>query len=82
MTESFKKTILNYPHPLFYNTRGNLLAYKLHIRHLSFAPILGLAQMAGKRVYPRDRIHIVDFEQENIDIISEPIELIELRILK
>ena len=82
MTEEFRETLLDYPHPLFYNTTGSTIAYKLCVKHLSFAPVLGLAQMAGATLYPKKALHIVDFDKERIDTIQECIELIKLRTLK
>jgi len=81
MTKNFKKTIQNYREPLFYNTQGSPEAYKLAIRHLSASSFCGLAYLCGEYIYPLEPLHIVDFEKECINIVSEKIILISLKVL-
>jgi len=80
MTEEFKNLIKNYNHPLFYNSEGSTIAYKLCIRHLSAASSSGLAYVASGYVYPKDILHIVDLENEKIELVSDEIKLIKLNL--
>ena len=82
MTEKFKETIQNYPHPLYYNTTGSGIAYKLAIPHLSFALQQKVAFMGGAFLYPKEPLHIVDLESETIAIVTKKIELIKIKQLK
>ena len=79
MTEQFKEQIKSYPHPLYYNSNGNRNAYKLSIPHLSFALQQKRAFMAGSFLYPKEPLHLVDLEKENIKIVTNKIELIPLQ---
>jgi len=81
MTESFQERIKNYPHPLFYNSEGNTIAYKLCIRHLSAATFAGLAFEASGYIYPKECLHIVDLENEKIEVIRDEIKLIKMKTL-
>ena len=56
MKNNFLKEVKNFPKPLFYNTSGSKEAYKLNIKHLSFAPMLGLALKVGDYIYPKEAI--------------------------
>ena len=82
MTEIFKQTIKAYPHPLFYNTTGSPLAYKLCIRHLSASIFAGLASSASGYIYPHDELHLVDLDEEKIEIVKDEVRLVKLRGLK
>ena len=82
MTSSFKETLQSYSSPLFYNTTGSPLAYKLCIRHLSASVSAGLASMASGYIYPHDEVHIVNLENETIEIIKDGIKLVKLKALK
>lgn len=82
MTEAFKEKIKNYPHPLFYNTDGSSVAYKLAIRHLSAASFVGLATKASGYLYPESELHIVDLENETIEVVTKEVKLIPLQGLK
>jgi hypothetical protein len=82
MTEAFKQEIESYSEPLFYNTTGSPVAYKLCIRHLSASVSAGLASMASGFVYPHDTLHIVDLENEKIELVKSEIKLTKLRGLK
>ena len=79
MRESFKEKLKNYPHPLFYNTSGSPIAYKLAIRHLSASPSAGLASIASGFIYPDDALHIVNFDEEKIEVVQDEIKLINLK---
>ena len=70
MTKEFKQKLKNYPFSLYYNTKGSPLAYKLSIRHLSSASYFNEAILAGDYLFPKDRLHIVNFENESIDSSS------------
>ena len=79
MTKAFEELIKNYPHPLFYNTKGSTTAYKLGIRHLGAAPSSGLATLSNVGyIYPKEAIYLVDLENETIETIEERIKLVAL----
>ncbi len=82
MTVEFKQIIGEYPQPLFYNTTGSTVAYKLCIRHLSASVSAGLASMASGYIYPHDVLHIVDLEKEIINLVKSEIKLVKLKGLK
>ena len=82
MTDNFKETIESYAEPLFYNSTGSTEMYKLCVRHLSSAMTAGLAKLSKDYMFPNDILHIVDLENEKIDIISTKIKLVHLEILK
>jgi len=81
MNADFRQSIKNYPEPLFYNSEGNKTAYQLCVRHLSAATSSGLSTFEKGYVIPKDALHIVNFETESIEIVSEPIKLIKLKTL-
>jgi len=81
MTEQFKDEIKAYAHPLFYNSTGSTEAYKLCIRHLFAAMSAGLARLEGGYMYPKEVLHLVDLEKEQIIVTKEPIKLIKLEEL-
>ena len=82
MTEKFKEEIKAYSHPLFYNSTGSTVAYKLYIRHLSAAMSAGFATLEKGYMYPKEVLHLVDLENEKIVRIEEKIKLIKLEVLK
>ena len=82
MSEEFIHTIRNYSHPLFYNSEGSTVAYKLCIRHLSAAPSAGLAFESSGYLYPKEKLHIVDLENETIKVIGDEIKLIKMKNIK
>ncbi len=82
MTAEFKQIIEEYPQPLFYNTTGSTVAYKLCIRHLSASVSAGLASVASGYIYPHDVLHIVNLEKEIIDLVKSEIKLVKLKGLK
>ena len=82
MTDTFKETIKVYPHPLFYNTTGSPIAYKLCIRHLSASVFAGLASSASGYIYPHEELHMVHLDEEKIEIIKDEIKLVKLKGLK
>ena len=82
MTEKFKEEIKAYPHPLFYNSTGSTVAYKLYIRHLSAAMSAGVAVLKGGYMHPKEVLHVVDLENEKILRIEDKIKLIKLEVLK
>jgi hypothetical protein len=82
MTDKFKAIIKSSPHPLFYNTQGSPIAYKLSIRHLSASISAGFAVTASGYIYPNDMLYIVDLENERIDEIRDEIKLVKLKGLK
>jgi len=80
MTKAFKDEIKNFPHPLFYNTIGSTTAYKLGIRHLGAAPMVGLATLSNTGfLYPKESIYLVDFENETIEAVKERVKLVVLQ---
>ncbi len=80
MTKAFKEEIKNFPHPLFYNTTGSPIAYKLGIRHLSAAPLSGLATLSNVGyIYPKAPIYLVDLTAETIETIERQIKLVKLQ---
>ena len=81
MTEKFKQQLKDYPHPLFYNTTGCPIAYKLCIRHLSACVSEGLAYTYGETIYPYTQLHIVNLDEEKIDVIHDKIKLQKLKVL-
>ena len=82
MSETFKESIKAYPYPLFYNTTGSTVAYKLCIRHLSASVSSGLASMASGYIYPHDVLYVVDLEKERIEPVKSEIKLVKLKGLK
>jgi len=82
VTDEFKEIIKSYPHPLFYNSTGSPIAYKLCIRHLSASVFAGLASSASGYIYPHDTLHIVDMDAEKIELVSDEVKLVKLRGLK
>lgn len=81
MNAEFIKLIKAYEEPLFYNNEGSKKAYQLCIRHLSAAMPSGLATLENGYVIPKKALHIVDLEQESIELVSEPLKLIKLKTL-
>jgi len=81
MTEQFKDEIKAYAHPLFYNSTGSTEAYKLCIRHLSAAMSAGSATLESGYMYPKEALHLVDLENEQIIVTKEPVKLIKLEEL-
>ena len=79
VSEDFKEIIKNYPHPLFYNTTGSPIAYKLAIRHLSASVSAGFASMASGYIYPHDELYIVDLDEEKIEVVSDEVRLVKLK---
>ena len=82
MSEEFKEKIRAYPYPLFYNTTGSPVAYKLSVRHLSASVSAGLASSASGFIYPHDLLHIVNLDEEKIEVISDEIKLVKLKGFK
>lgn len=78
---SFEKQIKTFPHPLFYNTKGSTVAYKLGILHLSAAPAAGLATQVGNSIYPKENLYLVDLETQSIMKVDTKIKLIKLESL-
>jgi hypothetical protein len=81
MSPEFEEKIKTFPHPLFYNSKGSTLAYKLGIRHLSAACFAGVARQVGNSIYPNESIYIVDLEQESITQERKKVKLIKLESL-
>lgn len=72
---------LNENYDLFYNSDGNPLAFKLCVKHLSFAKSLNYIELDFENRFKVLReFYLVDFEKEEIKKIKkdEIIELIEL----
>ena len=82
MTDNFKAQIKASTEPLFYNSTGSTDAYKLGIRHLSAAMSAGVAKLSNGYMVPNDVLHIVNLENESIEVVSTKIKLIELEVLK
>jgi hypothetical protein len=81
MTEAFIQQIKAYKHPLFYNTSGSPMAYKLCIRHLSACVQSGLAYQYGETISPNVPLHIVNLDKEKIEIVEDKIKLVKLKVL-
>ena len=82
MKRDFFEQIKSYPHPLYYNSSGNPTAYKLGVKHILASVNDGLAIKAGKYLYPKDELHIVNFDNEKIEVIKDKVKYIELESLK
>jgi len=82
ISETFIERIKNHSHPLFYNSKGSTRAYKLGIRHLSAAPLAGLATRQGNSIYPKEIIYLVDLDKQSIKAISNKIKLINIETIK
>ena len=80
MIDDFKSHIRAYKEPLFYNSTGSTEAYKLCVRHLSSAMSAGLAKLSSGYMIPHDVLHIVNFENEKIDVVSTKIKLVDLEV--
>ena len=78
MSDTFKELIRNYPHPLYYNSTGSPMAYKLAIPHLSFALQRKVAFMGGEFLYVKEPLYLVNLKDETIEVITDKIELIKL----
>jgi len=81
MNKDFKKQIVEHKEQLYYNSSGNVEAFRLGVRHLSAAIRDGNAFMVGGFVYPKQRLYIVDFKREIIEVVEDKIKLIELKVL-
>ncbi len=81
MNKDFKKQITEHKEQLYYNSSGNVEAFRLGVRHLSAAIRDGNAFMVGGFVYPKQRLYIVDFKREIIEVVEDKIKLIELKVL-
>jgi len=81
MKRDFLEKIKSYPHPLYYNSSGNPTAYKLGVKHILASVNDGLAIKAGEYLYPKDELHIVNFENGEIEVIKDKIKYIKLESL-
>lgn len=61
--------------PLFYNSDGNEYAYKLFVRHISYAPALGFGSIRNGKLIVEKDIRIVDFNEKIIDIYMSRTEI-------
>jgi len=79
MTEEFKKEIqyqINVKGvDLFYNTNGNKNAFKLFVRHLSYAEKLGYGKVKDNLLKLNKNLYLVNFECESITYIKAGSEL-------
>jgi len=66
---------------LFYNTSGNPEAFKLCVRHLSYAEHIGLGSLRKGFFTPNSNVSLVDFDKEEINIVSAPIKVVKLKYL-
>ena len=82
ISEKFKKEIKNFNKDLFYNSEGNVNAYKLCVRHLSYAPCMGLGIILNKSFIPTEDIYLVDFKKEMIYELEGKIKLIKIKEIK
>ncbi|CAA6811792.1 MAG: Unknown protein [uncultured Sulfurovum sp.] len=82
MSDDFICEIKNYEEPLFYNSKGSTEAYKLCVRHLSSALNAGLAKLSNGYMIPNNLLHIVNLENETIEVVSDKIKLVKLETLK
>lgn len=69
---------------LFYNSKGHDLAYKLFVRHIGYAPVLGYGRILNGILKLEKDIYIVDFEKEEIDFFlkNNEIEVVFLENLE
>jgi len=67
---------------LFYNSSGNVEAFKLYVRHLSYAPNINEGKRIGNIIIPNNTLILVDFDEEIIYEIDSEIKLIDLKNLK
>lgn len=69
---------------LFYSSSGNPQAYRLNVKHISFAPILGYGKIFNNCFKVEKEILIVDFEKEQIIEfeVGEKIKVIDLESLE
>ena len=52
--------------PQFYNTSGELIAYKLGVKHLSSALYLGFAEEIQGTLYVKKNFILVDFDRQTL----------------
>jgi len=81
MTEEFKEILSNSELELFYNSNGNENAYKLFVRHISYAPSLGYGKIIRGSLTPLKPIFIVNFELECIEKVEDSLKIINLLYL-
>jgi len=81
ISEKFEKEIKNFKEDLFYNSSGNKNAYKLFVRHISYAPAMGIGIKIGDFFIPTKDVNIVDFENEKIIQTEDKIKIIPIKIL-
>jgi len=65
--------------PLFYITEGNPKAFKLFVRHISYAETLGLGKIIENTFVPNTTIYIVNFEKEEITKTKKPFSFKSLK---
>ena len=82
ISKKFKNEIKEFKKDLFYNEEGNTDAYRLCVRHLSYAPTMGLGIILNKNFIPTNEIYLVDFKKEIIYELEDKIKLIQLTELK
>jgi len=80
--ENFSEKISALQHQsdaLFYNSSGDVLAYKLRLKHLSSAVFLGYALQIGTSIVIRKPIYLIDMQKKSITYVEKgTIELVPL----
>jgi len=66
---------------LFYTTKGNPTAYKLMVRHISYADKMGYGDIRNNTFYPNQEIYIADFEKQEILKTDKKIEFEAIKFL-
>ena len=81
LNTDFKNLIkdLNKGNDLFYNSEGNSEAFKLFVRHISFAENLNYGIMKNGYFYPNKEILLVDFDKQIISKINNKLKVKALK---
>jgi len=73
------KELQNVDIDLFYISSGNTKAFKLFVRHITYAETLGYGKIKDNTFIPKKEIYIVDFEKETINIYKKPFKFEKLK---
>jgi len=79
ISKQFETEIKKYEEDLFYNTSGSIEAYRLFVRHLSYADVMNIGTKYKDVFTPYDKINIVDFENEEIIEVRDSITIIQIK---
>jgi len=72
------KELISQDIDLFYTSSGNRKAFKLYVRHISYAVNLEYGKIKNNTFYPNKEIMIVDFSTETIEKKVDPFEFSNL----